>query len=289
MAAQYKMRVKNGQLSKVAQNKIREELERLRSISPKLKMFTILVDFGDGTSTTVEIEASDEDTLEFVAKSSAYNVMDAVTHSVESLQRQLRQRQSQFKSKVKHVKRVAAAKQNLKVLLGIAGALVVLVILVAIVRHLISGRQVVLHDKKPTFPVSGEVLLNGDPLPGATVVLRPAETAVANEVWPFGYPRGTVESNGSYRVGTYEPHDGAPVGEYEILVMRPLTPDANKGPAQSEAVIMGDSSFSTPATKEFENQQLSPETKKDPLSPVGKFTVEEKKNSIPPLELGDRT
>ncbi len=69
--------------------------------------------------------------------------------------------------------------------------------------------------RKPTFPVSGKVLLpDGKPAEHATVVFHPT-----NETGPdVVKPRGKVAADGSFKLTTYDGHDGAPAGDYRVTV-----------------------------------------------------------------------
>jgi hypothetical protein len=71
-----------------------------------------------------------------------------------------------------------------------------------------SGRMNVL-------PVSGQVLLNGQPLPDAVVVFHPLQ--------PFSdksadFPRAVTDAKGLFRLSTYSANDGAPLGEYLVSI-----------------------------------------------------------------------
>jgi hypothetical protein len=66
------------------------------------------------------------------------------------------------------------------------------------------------------YPVSGQVLLNGQPLAGALVALHPVgEMDVA---LPSVRPNGRTGPDGTFVLTTYETHDGAPPGEYAVIV-----------------------------------------------------------------------
>jgi hypothetical protein len=66
-----------------------------------------------------------------------------------------------------------------------------------------------------TYPVSGTVKLkNGHPLPGGLVVCEGAAQPA----------RGTISSDGTFRLGTFERNDGALPGVYKVLVI-PAVPD----------------------------------------------------------------
>jgi hypothetical protein len=50
------------------------------------------------------------------------------------------------------------------------------------------------------------------------------DEVAAAAVWTSGFPRATVQSGGAFTVGTYESSDGAPAGEYVVLVQWPTAP-----------------------------------------------------------------
>ncbi len=67
--------------------------------------------------------------------------------------------------------------------------------------------------KQPTFPVTGEVRLDGKPLAGATIVFKPVDTTKFK--WRE-QPQATSNGEGRFTVFTYSTGDGAPVGEYRV-------------------------------------------------------------------------
>jgi hypothetical protein len=83
-------------------------------------------------------------------------------------------------------------------------------------------------DKGPV-PVRGVVALDDRPLAGATVTFVPASPG-AREAHAFS------SADGSFKMSTYEPHDGAVPGEYKVLVtyVEPI-PGLPPGATQEEA------------------------------------------------------
>ena len=64
------------------------------------------------------------------------------------------------------------------------------------------------------YPVYGKVLHKGEPAVGATVSFYPKDAAGPNgEI-----PRGEVEADGSFQLGTGDLGRGAPPGQYAVLV-----------------------------------------------------------------------
>lgn len=71
-------------------------------------------------------------------------------------------------------------------------------------------------DRLQTFPVKGVVTYNGTPLVGADVSLVPVTPNLKLKI----PPRAVTDKDGLFQVNTYEPNDGAPAGDYHILVSR---------------------------------------------------------------------
>ena len=72
------------------------------------------------------------------------------------------------------------------------------------------------------YPASGRVTYEGKPLAGALVVFKNAD---ARPDVPS--PTGTTGEDGSFRLRTYEPEDGAPEGQYLVAVS--IAPPAHDG------------------------------------------------------------
>ena len=69
--------------------------------------------------------------------------------------------------------------------------------------------------RKPTFPVSGRVLLpDGKPAEHALVVFHPVDESGEG----IGKPHGKVGADGGFKLTTYDADDGAPAGEYRVTV-----------------------------------------------------------------------
>jgi hypothetical protein len=64
------------------------------------------------------------------------------------------------------------------------------------------------------YPVTGQVLYNGQPLKGVDIALHPLDPK--NNV---GYPpHATTDADGTFTLTTYRKGDGAPAGEYRVAV-----------------------------------------------------------------------
>lgn len=70
-------------------------------------------------------------------------------------------------------------------------------------------------DRKRVYPVSGAVFVHGQPAIGARVFFSPAENPTnPRALRPFA----VVDEDGSFRLTTYTTYDGAPTGEYVVIV-----------------------------------------------------------------------
>ena len=76
--------------------------------------------------------------------------------------------------------------------------------------------------RKAVFSVEGKVFHKSEKTPaaGALVIFRPAGT-VNDGDWPEGFPRATAGDDGAFKLTTYDDGDGAPAGEYAVLVQWP--------------------------------------------------------------------
>lgn len=66
-----------------------------------------------------------------------------------------------------------------------------------------------------TYPVSGTVLVNGQPADGVTVIFCPTEGQPPELMRER--PMGTTNGDGKYQLTTFNKNDGAPVGEYKVI------------------------------------------------------------------------
>jgi hypothetical protein len=67
-------------------------------------------------------------------------------------------------------------------------------------------------ERLAVYPLTGNLLFEGRPAAGATIVLHPQDPSLSAR------PRASVKPDGSIVVTTYEPGDGAPAGEYKATV-----------------------------------------------------------------------
>jgi hypothetical protein len=69
------------------------------------------------------------------------------------------------------------------------------------------------------IPISGKVMSNGKPAEGVVIQLVPGEGSIAKAAGLF--PGGVTDSNGVYRLSSYETGDGAPEGDYKVRLYWP--------------------------------------------------------------------
>jgi hypothetical protein len=82
-------------------------------------------------------------------------------------------------------------------------------------------------NRKQLYPVSGAVFVQGEPAVGARIFLSPAENPTdPKALRPFAI----VDKDGSFRLTTYNAYDGAPAGDYIIIITwsgKPAGPSGN--------------------------------------------------------------
>lgn len=131
-------------------------------------------------------------------------------------------------------------------------------------------------DRLPTVPVTGSVQVDGKPAAGVQVVLHPVDAAdprLANL-----RPTGRTEADGSYRIGTYQMADGAPVAAYRITAEW-----FAGGPATTTSVTADpEANAAATQTDRFGGRFADPE--KSAL----KVSVGRPSSSIPVIELSTR-
>jgi hypothetical protein len=95
---------------------------------------------------------------------------------------------------------------------------------------------------KPVFPVRGQVLLDGKPLPGAIVLFHPTGEWDPEE----GHPRAETGADGRFIVSTYGAGDGAPAGDYKVAILEPRA-DEGETAAQADLIRPPTGSRARPA------------------------------------------
>jgi hypothetical protein len=115
--------------------------------------------------------------------------------------------------------------------------------------------------RAPTFPVSGQVLVNGKPAEGAFVVFHPKDGGEKEKNVPRPY--ATTNAEGKFQLTTYEEEDGAPAGNYRVsVVWRPVP----KSRLEAEGPDKLKGKYSNPATSGLDAEiSKAPETALKPF------------------------
>jgi hypothetical protein len=69
-------------------------------------------------------------------------------------------------------------------------------------------------DRVAVHPTAGTITVKGQPAPGALVTLHPKSAPAEN----VPAPRANVDSDGTFKLSTFNGGDGAPEGEYVVTV-----------------------------------------------------------------------
>jgi hypothetical protein len=112
-------------------------------------------------------------------------------------------------------------------------------------------------------PVQGKVLFRGKPAVGAVVVFQPSGGRLPPDV-PMA-PNGTVKADGTFRLSTYEEGDGAPAGDYKVVLYWPGTAAEGEEATQNEDRLEG--------------------RYNDPQKPLLQFQVKAGPNEVPPIQI----
>jgi len=101
--------------------------------------------------------------------------------------------------------------------------------LIALVICLSSCSYLSRPRKKACYPVKGSLFVKGKPAEGVLVLLQPKSVGNLND-WSSGFPRARVAADGKFEIETYKEKDGAPAGEYVVLLSWevPNPPDPRK-------------------------------------------------------------
>ena len=79
-------------------------------------------------------------------------------------------------------------------------------------------------ETEPIFPVTGRVLVDGEPAKGALVIFHRNETDADS-----ARPRGFALENGTFELTTTSKNDGAPAGSYRVTVLWRNQTDDDEG------------------------------------------------------------
>jgi hypothetical protein len=90
--------------------------------------------------------------------------------------------------------------------------------------------------------------VKGQPAAGAIVALHPQGGGDLEE-WHSGFPRGQVAADGSFELETYDEKDGAPAGDYIVVVTWPEGSDPGNDEAPTRDKLGG--KYAEPTTSPF--------------------------------------
>jgi len=112
----------------------------------------------------------------------------------------------------------------------------------------------------PTYPVQGVLKIDGQPAVDAQVILHPAGGSDFDERGTR--PTGRVGPDGSFKLTTYQPGDGAPAGNYVVTIYWAKDPESLE-----------------PSPDRLKGRYL------DPAKSTIKIEIEETETILPPFKL----
>jgi hypothetical protein len=81
------------------------------------------------------------------------------------------------------------------------------------------------NDRIAAYPVTGKVLVKGQPADGASIIFYSQSPAPEGKKMPV--PAGSTDANGSFQLTSYESGDGAPATDYNVAIIWPEPPPPN--------------------------------------------------------------
>ncbi len=118
--------------------------------------------------------------------------------------------------------------------------------------------------QQATYPVSGQLLIDGQPAAGADLRFYD----VGGRTPQLARPYATTDQNGHFVVSTYGMHDGAPIGTYQVCVSWKGPPD-RISPDQRDAMPERlPERFADPTTSGIEVQIIRGKNELDPIDIV---------------------
>jgi hypothetical protein len=115
----------------------------------------------------------------------------------------------------------------------------------------------------PTYPVKGQILVNGEPAKGVHVTFRPRGDG---ENAPY-FPSGQTDDDGYFVLSTFTTGDGSPAGEYDVTLFWPLRKN--------------------PLSTLWEGDRFNGKYK-DKTKPFTQVTVEKRAQELEPFNLSDK-
>jgi hypothetical protein len=110
-------------------------------------------------------------------------------------------------------------------------------------------------EKKPVFPVTGVINIDGKPTANVHVFLNPQESAPSDQSTIYTSSAKVVtDEAGKFAFGTYGPGDGLPVGNYVMSfyweggVVVPMIRDNDDPPKLNAAADSFNRKYGTPST-----------------------------------------
>jgi hypothetical protein len=119
------------------------------------------------------------------------------------------------------------------------------------------------EDRIDTHPARGAAMFESKPMTDALITLHPVSGEPKTR---HLLPRGVVDAEGNYTLGTYRTADGAPVGDYKVTVV--WTPEGDNGIVRPD--MSGD--------------KLQGRYARADKSDI-RVTIKEGDNTLPPIEL----
>ncbi len=118
------------------------------------------------------------------------------------------------------------------------------------------------------YPVTGTVVVDGQPADGAMLIFVPVG---GSEEFQRERPFGVTDAAGKYELRTFQPGDGAPAGDYKVMV-RWLAPAAQSQEADRDRAAGG-------PPDRLKGRYFNPESSGLTAS------VDESETEVPPFEL----
>ncbi len=109
------------------------------------------------------------------------------------------------------------------------------------------GPKMVESEVKPTHPVRGKLLFEGQPTPNAIVKFYAVDGDTGDRI-----PRGRCQKDGTFQISTYGKDDGAPEGRYKVTVTW------NKAGADGESTNDLPARYAKPETSNIPEIEIGP-------------------------------
>jgi hypothetical protein len=133
----------------------------------------------------------------------------------------------------------------------------------------------------PVAPVSGQVLYRGHPAASALVTFVPVDTATSSPV----RPQAVTGPDGKFVLGSYSTDDGAPTGEYVVLVVWAGPKQPPKAAPGKEANKEAEVGFDTGGAEEGQMKDFLGGRYRNPKTSPLRVTIEPGASELKPIEL----